>query len=58
MPGALNVAGLTLHRVAHAGGEGLGQVLAQQLLDQIERIEKRAVDQDTPAAQREKLARR
>ena len=28
------------HGVAHAAGEGVGQVLAKQLLDEIERIEK------------------
>jgi hypothetical protein len=43
------------HRVAHTGGEGVGQVLAKQLLHEIERIEKRAMDEDTPAAQRIEL---
>src|SRR5450432_1117600 len=43
------------HGVAHAGGEGVGQVAAKQLLDEIERIEKCAMHQDTSAAQRKKL---
>src|ERR1700730_9287430 len=41
---------LSPHRAAHAGGERVGQVLAQQLLHKIERIEKRAVYQDASAA--------
>src|SRR5258708_5415829 len=43
------------HGVAHAGGEGVGQVLAEQLLHEIERIEERAMNEDTPAAQRIEL---
>src|ERR1700687_2540550 len=46
---------LSLHRAAYAGGECVGQVLAQQLLHKIERIEKRAVYQDASAAQRKEL---
>ena len=47
--------GSSPHGVAHAGGKGVGQVLAEQLLDQIERIEKSAVFEDAPAAQREEF---
>src|ERR1700692_3897499 len=39
------------HGAAHAGGERIGQVLAEQLLDEIERIEKRAVLEDASVAQ-------
>src|ERR1700692_3059889 len=39
------------HGAAHAGGERIGQVVAEQLLDEIERIEKRAVLEDASVAQ-------
>src|SRR3977135_2980282 len=46
---------LSSHGVAHAGGKCVGQVLAEQLLHEVERIEERAVFEDTPVARREKL---
>src|SRR3979490_3241117 len=46
---------LSPHGVAHAGGKGVGQGLAEQLLDEIARIEKSAVFEDASAAQREEF---
>jgi hypothetical protein len=53
LAGATNSSGP--RRPLDDGGECVGQVVAEQLLDQVEGIEKRAVFDDTPRAQRKEI---